>query len=142
MPGVLQPQEIAIDFLLSLVARMTTSEENVGNGNSDSSTPLLQRASSRHKFLGLKMADLLQDWWLWEICGAATAMLAILTIAVILVVYDSSSLPDWPSVFTVRHCFSLSHLFNNAKPHARSIRLFPSSPLSRSFAWVLLSRQP
>lgn len=83
-----------------------TDERDMTDGEhvlADSRTPLLkslplQRASSVRS----KISDLLSDWWLWEIISAATCILALALILVILLVYDSSALPDWPFVFTVR----------------------------------------
>ncbi len=103
--------DIGLNTKGSPLATMTSSERNVEDGNADSGTPLLQRASSQHSSLSQTMSGLLHDWWLYEILGAAIAVLAILAIGVILVAYDSSSLPDWPSVFTVRQCFIPSYTF-------------------------------
>jgi len=83
-----------------------TDERSMTDGDhvlADSRTPLLkslplQRASSARS----RISGLLSDWWLWEIISAATCMLALAVIVVILLLYDSSALPDWPFVFTVR----------------------------------------
>ena len=81
---------------------------NPKNQDLDSQTPLLRKALPKPASVKNKIALLLQDWWLWEILSALTAILATTAIILILVIYDSSSLPDWPSVFTVRrnssHC--------------------------------------
>lgn len=68
----------------------------------DSGTPLLKQSVPRPASLSRKLSLLLQDWWLWEILSALTALISSTVIIVILVIFDSSSLPDWPSVFTVR----------------------------------------
>ena len=80
-----------------------SSESDGRNGTANSSTPLLLPNASRRAstFLGL-LSGLLQDWWLWELIGATTCVVALAVIIVLLAVYDSCSLPDWPSVFTVR----------------------------------------
>ena len=65
-------------------------------------TPLLRKSLQKSAAVSSRMALLLQDWWLWEILSAITAVVAIIVIIVILVLFDQSSLPDWPSVFTVR----------------------------------------
>jgi len=88
-----------------------TDERNMTDGDhvlADSSTPLLkslplQRASSARS----KISGLLSDWWLWEIISAVTCVLALAIIVVILLLYDSSALPDWPFVFTLRHRLSI-----------------------------------
>ena len=67
----------------------------------DSRTPLLKQSIPRTASLSRKISLLLQDWWLWEILSALTALISSTVIIVILVIFDSSSLPDWPSVFTV-----------------------------------------
>ncbi len=72
----------------------------------DFRTPLLKQSVPRPASLLRKISLLLQDWWLWEILSALTALISSAVIIVILVVFDSSSLPDWPSVFTVR-CMAL-----------------------------------
>ena len=72
----------------------------------DSRTPLLKQSVPRPASLSRKISLLLQDWWLWEILSALTALISSTVIIAILVIFDSSSLPDWPSVFTVR-CMSL-----------------------------------
>lgn len=64
--------------------------------------PLLKPAYYRGASCIHGVSGLLTDWWLWEILGAITCIIALAVIAVLLFVYDSSSLPDWPSVFTVR----------------------------------------
>ena len=74
----------------------------------DSQTPLLKKGLPKPSSISQKISLLLQDWWLWEILSALIAILATSAIIVILVLFDSSSLPDWPSVFTVRHCLDLS----------------------------------
>lgn len=75
-----------------------------GNGiAADTRMPLLNNdASRRTTSTAKKLGGLFQDWWLWEVMGATTCLLALSVIIVILAVFDSSSLPDWPSVFTVR----------------------------------------
>lgn len=79
--------------------------ENVhGRSRIDLRTPLLrENPAQRSCLVGQKLSSLLQDWWLWELLGAATCLLALLIIVVLLLVYDSCALPDWPSVFTVGH---------------------------------------
>ena len=85
---------------------MEASSESDGGVNS--STPLLKTKPSRHAFSLLnRLSSLLEDWWLWEILGATTCVLALLIIIVILAIFDSRSLPDWPSVFTVREHSSI-----------------------------------
>ena len=73
----------------------------------DAHTPLLKHVSTERRSLTQKLFDLLADWWLWEILGIATSVLALGSIVAIFVVYDGSSRPDWPSVLTVRRssCF-------------------------------------
>lgn len=95
---------------------MTSSDSNVEDGNADSGTPLLQRTPPQHCSLSQTMSGLLQDWWLYEILGATLAVSAVLAIGVVLVAYDSSSLPDWPLVFTVRQCFLPSYTFMLLNP--------------------------
>lgn len=88
--------------------RPSMEASNGSDGGADSSTPLLKTKPSRHAFSLLdRLSSLLQDWWLWEILGAITCVLALSIILIILAIYDSRSLPDWPSVFTVRD-FSIS----------------------------------
>lgn len=74
-------------------------------------TPLLSKSISKTAAIGEKTAVLLQDWWLWELASAVVASLATIAILLILLLYDGSSLPDWPSVFTVRISYHLqSHI--------------------------------
>lgn len=70
--------------------------------DADTQTPLLKRSLLTPATLSKRVALLFQNWWLWEIVSAITAILAIIVIIIILVIFDQSSLPDWPSVFTVR----------------------------------------
>ncbi|KAK0507926.1 hypothetical protein JMJ35_009815 [Cladonia borealis] len=72
----------------------------------DSRTPLLKQSVPRPASLSRKISSLLQDWWLWEILSALTALISSTVIIVILVIFDSSSLPDWPSVFTINSTIS------------------------------------
>ena len=75
----------------------------------DFRTPLLKQSVPRPASVSRKISLLLQDWWLWEILSALTALISSTVIIVILVIFDSSSLPDWPSVFTVRWMPLQSH---------------------------------
>lgn len=68
----------------------------------DSQTPLLKGSIPKPTATSKRIALLFQNWWLWEIVSAGTAVLAVVVIIIILVIFDQSSLPDWPSVFTVR----------------------------------------
>lgn len=70
--------------------------------NADSRTPLLTKPLPKPALITQRIALLFQDWWLWELASASVAVLATTAIIVILILYDESSLPDWPSVFTVR----------------------------------------
>ena len=97
----------------------------------DAMTPLLKTVPAESaSFLGQKISSLLQDWWLWEILGVATCVSALTIIVVILLIYDSRALPDWPSIFTVgqHHGPFLVNIFT-AEYHHRSIPLSHSSPL-------------
>lgn len=76
--------------------------------DADSQTPLLKRSLHKSATVSRRVALLFQNWWLWEIISAATAVLAIMVIVIILIVFDQSSLPDWPSVFTVRSIYILN----------------------------------
>ena len=68
----------------------------------DSRTPLLGAVTVQSRSMLDKISSLLQNWWLWEIVGAATSVVCISIILVILLLYNSSSLPDWPFIFNVR----------------------------------------
>ena len=82
------------------------AEESNSSGSDqelDPHTPLLkaipvQRASAAWQ----NILDLLSDWWLWEITSAITCLFALAVIVLVLLIFDSSDLPNWPSVFTVR----------------------------------------
>lgn len=87
---------------------MDTLKQNRGPGQAsddydglDSTTPLLTKTLAQTKSLRQHVAFALQNWFLWEIISAITASIAIAMIVVLLAVYDSSSLPDWPSSLTV-----------------------------------------
>lgn len=68
----------------------------------DPRTPLLSSGPNKSRnSLSRELTGLFQDWWLWEVFGAITSVLALLVIVTILMIYNSSSLPDWPSIFTV-----------------------------------------
>ena len=69
--------------------------------DADSQTPLLKRIVLKPPTALKRVSLLFQNWWMWEIVSAIVAVLAIIVIIVILVGFDQSSLPDWPSVFTV-----------------------------------------
>lgn len=80
--------------------------------------PLLNSASSQGVALAQRVGTLLSNWWLWELIEACTSIIALAVIVVILFVYDGSSLPDWPSVFTVRQCLhpeSVPSLMNSSR---------------------------
>ncbi|KAI4112020.1 MAG: hypothetical protein LQ339_000027 [Xanthoria mediterranea] len=68
--------------------------------------PLLNSASSQGVALAQRVGTLLSNWWLWELIEACTSIIALAVIVVILFVYDGSSLPDWPSVFTINSVIS------------------------------------
>lgn len=75
--------------------------------DTDSQTPLLKGSIQKSATVARRISLLFQNWWLWEIMSATTAVLAIMVIVIILIVFDQSSLPDWPSVFTVRFIYIL-----------------------------------
>ena len=77
------------------------TDTNVEEPNINSRTPLLKTSTLRHSSISHAVSLLFQDWWLWEFVGASIAVISIVVIFVILLLYDSSSLPDWPFIFTV-----------------------------------------
>ena len=79
--------------------------------DADSRTPLLRGVRVRTRSLFHNIGQLLQNWWLWEIIGAFTSVLSLSIIFLILLLYDSSSLPDWPFIFNVRLCLGLNFDF-------------------------------
>ena len=86
----------------SLVAIMPASSADHDDGHGDNArTPLLKKASSHTNSLSREVSLLFQDWFMWELLSALLALLSLVAIVCVLVVYDSSSLPDWPSVITV-----------------------------------------
>lgn len=96
-----------------MLTTMPTSGSSHLDGHAqdaDSQTPLLKKSLNKSATVSKKVILLFQNWWLWEIVSAITAVLAIIVIIVILVVFNQSSLPDWPSVFTVR---SICYLNSN-----------------------------
>ena len=65
-------------------------------------SPLLPKdlgkwSSSLISKLGLSF----QDWFSWELVSALVALVSVSAIIVVLAIFDNSSLPDWPSIFTV-----------------------------------------
>ncbi|KAL8923219.1 MAG: hypothetical protein Q9172_003238 [Xanthocarpia lactea] len=74
--------------------------------NSSERAPLLKSASSQGASLIQHTGSLLSNWWLWELLEACISIIALVVIVVILFVYDGSSLPDWPSVFTINSVIS------------------------------------
>lgn len=72
-----------------------------------SQLPLLGAYHKQPVTASPKLPLLFRDWWLWEIVSAGTASLAIVVIIIIFALFDQSSLPDWPSVFTVRSTYLL-----------------------------------
>ena len=86
------------------VVTMTLSQSNDLDGHSsdpDSYTPLLTKSLPKSASATAKVGLLLQDWWLWEIIAAVGAIIATSSVIIILVLFDGSPLPDWPSVLTV-----------------------------------------
>lgn len=88
---------------------MSTDDLDGANGafysnerNAHCRTPLLINAGARQASIKQRIVLLLQDWWLWELLSALIALFATVAIITILVLYDGSPLPDWPSAFTVR----------------------------------------
>lgn len=75
--------------------------------DASSQTPLLKRPPRKPATVLARINLLLQNWWLWEILSAITAVLAFVAIIIVLVNFDQHSLPDWPSVFTVRSVYIL-----------------------------------
>ena len=67
----------------------------------DSRTPLLKKPLPKANSSLKNFSLLLEDWWLWELISSLTAVIATTLIILILVLYDGSPLPDWPSVITV-----------------------------------------
>ena len=77
-------------------------DANLNERDVDSQTPLLRGSLATPISASKRLSLLFQNWWLWEILSAGTAVTAIAVITIILVAFDQSALPDWPSVFTVR----------------------------------------
>lgn len=73
----------------------------LGSHESDAQTPLLKSSLTSRRSISRELTLLFQDWFLWEILSALIAILAVGLVVAILAVYDSRSLPDWPSVLTV-----------------------------------------
>lgn len=90
-----------------------------GNRENDNSerVPLFKSASSQGASLTQQTGSLLLNWWLWELLEACISIIALVVIVIILFVYDGSSLPDWPSVFTVRRHFPVELLPSLMIPH-------------------------
>lgn len=84
-------------------------EANLDEQDTHSQSPLLRAYHKQPIPASPKIPLLFQNWWLWEIVSASTAFLAIVVIIIILAVFDQSSLPDWPSVLTVRSIYLLRH---------------------------------
>ncbi|KAL8842161.1 MAG: hypothetical protein Q9176_002854 [Flavoplaca citrina] len=83
---------------------------DAADDNNDERAPLLKSTSSSHEDQGSSLAqnagNLLANWWLWELIEACTSLAALAVIIIILFIYDGSSLPDWPSVFTINSVIS------------------------------------
>lgn len=86
-----------------------TSQAQDGDANEDvdvvnSHTPLLNSNALSKKVLPASSKRLslsFQDWFSWDLASAFTASLSMVAIVIILAIFDGSSLPDWPSIFTV-----------------------------------------
>ena len=76
-------------------------DADLNERDANSQTPLLTPSLPKSTSVPKRFALLFQNWWLWEILSASTAVLTIIVIICILFVYDQRSLPDWPSIFTV-----------------------------------------
>ncbi len=88
-------------------------DPNPDERDTDPQTPLLllKKPLPKPTSMSKRMALLFHNWWLWEIVSAGIAVLAVTVVIAILVVFDQSSLPDWPSIFTVRSIYiSISNL--------------------------------
>ena len=77
-------------------------DANLDERDVNSQTPLLSESLNTAISASGNISLLFQNWWLWEILSAGTAITAIAVIIIILAVFNQSALPDWPSVFTVR----------------------------------------
>ena len=99
-----------------------TRQRDGHDGVADSETPLLKK-SPFHSTPSIvhQLSKLFQDWWMWELVGASVSIMALAIIIVILALYDSCSLPDWPSIFTV-YRRSLPLLSLSAEADVRLIR--------------------
>ena len=90
-----------------------TTNANDNNDDDNDRTPLLHKAASStsRSVLTDWIASFFQDWFGWEILAALVALLSLGAVAAVLAAYDSSSLPDWPSVITVCFCAFTSSCF-------------------------------
>lgn len=86
-------------------------EADLDEQDTHSRIPLLRASHNESIPASQKVPLLFRNWWLWEIVSAGTAFLAIVVIIIILAIFDQSSLPDWPSMFTVRSSDLLPHKF-------------------------------
>ena len=81
---------------------MPESNVRPEDGQGDSArTPLLKKAARHTNSFSHRVSLLFQDWFLWEVLSAVLALLSLIAIVGILLAYDASSLPDWPSSITV-----------------------------------------
>ena len=83
----------------------TSQREGNDDGDicgAEENTPLLKAARLQSKRWTHRITISLQDWFSWEILSALMTTASIAIIITILALFDDSSLPDWPFVFTVR----------------------------------------
>ena len=79
-----------------------SEDANTVTADSNSNTPLLKSAGTGSECRTQSIAKSFQDWFSWELLSATIAGLSMTAIVTVLAIFDDSSLPDWPSVFTVR----------------------------------------
>ena len=93
--------------------RAQDGRANEGGDVVNSYTPLLNPITLSKKGVTASSNRLslsFQDWFSWDLVSAFTASLSMVAIVIILAIFDGSSLPDWPSIFTVLFLSSLLEL--------------------------------
>ena len=86
-------------------------EDEPGYEDAESS-PLLQKTGQLKSDWSQRISQSFADWFAWEILSAAVAILSFVAIVIVLLKFDDSALPDWPSIFTINSIVSLFTSFS------------------------------
>ncbi len=97
-------------------------------------TPLKVEAQLPQPYQPSRYARVFTNWWLWEIASWLLSTAALISIAIVLRVYDGKSLPRWPLGLTLNAFISLFSTLS------RIAMIYPVAEALGQLKWIWIKR--